>query len=483
MATPEILPSKWDVRHSGLRTWSQLRYVLSVWSQEEEDDLMFDCRDIKDNFFMDHPPTDSNVIVWAASFERYNQPLSDLFTYGLKPHPNVTRGSRAKLLMPTFCHLLTEVLVHPVFQAKIELVRYILQRIVVLRAGGLHLPPMGPSPDIDDGLRGALDQNAQLLRMGDNSLQARIQADHDAVWLYLQQHGPQRSADIVGLEEGLEEDFEEEDVPKDMPRDNMPNCRSIFYLQLWDLQFLVDVLDRLSDPEGYMAPGVYYRQWLGLTTRVRAFMSTKIDGLVQEWFLRDERDYRIRQKLRQTGSDRILYDIPEEEFGPLYIESRFILPGMRAIVCGDYLTALCPPRDEGADSMESQSTVDDTNMTAEAKHLSSSDEGELSIRDVMELDEDTEADDKNDDDDDTEDDDEAQHDQSRERRSASIASFFSISSSTRSEWEYNDDGDRPTYDDLKPRRGLPDFDPRRPVFRRRRDLEQVDNSGNPDETE
>lgn len=474
MATSEILDSKWDARRSDLRTWRDLRYVLSEWSREEEDELLSDCLAVTDDkFFMDLPPTNSNTTLWAAAFERYCVPLTDLFTYGLKPHPSATRGARAKLLAPTFCHLLTEVLIHPVFQADIDLVRYILQRIVVMRMG-MHLPPIGPAP-IKDSSSHTLKETALILRMGDHSEKGKIQADHDAVWLYMQEHGAHKSVDIAGLEEALVEEFKYGNPPKDMPRDSTPNCRSLFYLQLWDLQFLVQVMNDLSHPAGYLAPGVYYKQWLALTKRVRTFMSTKIDGLVQAWFLKDERDYRIRQKLKQTGSASEVYDIAEEEFRPLYIESRYITEGMRAVVNGDYLTAICPPKHEGVGTIEPQGTVGDQDTKGEAEYLSSSDEGELPIRGVVDHDDDTEDDTHDDIKDESGPGGEQQHNQSRMRRSGSaesIASFFSISSSTRDEWERNPELHSPNDINRTPRRGLPNCDRHKPMFIRRRDLGQ-----------
>ncbi|ROW07350.1 hypothetical protein VMCG_03896 [Cytospora schulzeri] len=343
MAILEILDSKFNANRTGLRSWRELRSIgRAMWSQAEEDKLRRECLTVSDdgNPFM--LPLTSNATLWAVAFERYGVPLSDLFTYGLKPHPKSTRGPRAKYITPLCCQLLVVIMVHPIFQAKIDLVRYVLQCVICLRMG-VHQPPVGPATDISDDANPTLDRIADILYNEDESM-GQIEAYHGALWLYIQESGIYTHPEIVNLVEALRVAFKDVKAFQgaSIPGDNTPHCRTLFFLQLWDLQFLLQVLNDMASPRGYLPAEEYHKQWLKVARRVRPYIESKIEDLVESWFLLDERNDRVRQKLFAMRSGRPIYDIGEEDFRPLYARSELITVGMRSILCGDFLKPLCP---------------------------------------------------------------------------------------------------------------------------------------------
>lgn len=363
MTTHEILDSRFRANRTNLRTWRELRNIgQAMWSQAEEDQLRRECLQVTgfNTTTTTHsscpvpPPSVSNATLWAASFDRYGLPLSDLFTYGLRPHPSSTRGARARYLTPAFCQLLVVVMVHPVFQARIHLLRHVLQRVVCLRMG-VHQPPVGPAADIDDGAIPVLDDMAEALYNADQSM-GQTEAYHGALWLYIQEHGVQTHPEVVHLVNAIGKAIEHERARggSDVPADSTPDCRNLFFLQLWDLQLLVRVLDGMASSSSsfssssssshgsYLPAEAYHRQWLSVTRRVRPYIETKVDALVESWFLLDERNHRVRQKLMAQRSGRPVFDVAEEDFRPLYAKSGLITVGMRSVLCGDYLRPLCP---------------------------------------------------------------------------------------------------------------------------------------------
>lgn len=331
--------SKFSAGRTDMRLWHELRYVRSLWSREEEDKLRTDCLVITDG---DELQSTSNSLLWTASFDRYGVPLSDIFTYGLRPHPGNLRFARKKLLSPQFCDHMTSVMVHPIFQGDTALLRYVLQLIVRLRVG-LHVPPMGTMPDMDDTSLDRVKVLADTLLLEEETPEARLLVHSDAYLFISQKHGPRFHPDIVLLEDLLIVNFSNEEYDSTAPRDDIPNSRSLFYLQLWDLQFLINVLNGLSVGSAYLTAERYKTWWVKDTYRIQRYIANKLDSLAQQWFLSDERNYRIRQKLKHQDSEKRLYDIPEEDFNPTYAHSQYVTHKMRAVLEGDYLEAVCPP--------------------------------------------------------------------------------------------------------------------------------------------
>ncbi|ROV93560.1 hypothetical protein VSDG_06815 [Cytospora chrysosperma] len=362
----EILDSKFSANRTGLRTWRELRFIGNpMWSQAEEDQLRRECLALEPDGLSLILPLSSNATLWAAAFDRYGVPLSDLFTYGLKPHPSTTRGPRATYLTPLFCQFLIVILVHPVFQAKIDLVRHVLQHLVCLRMG-VHQPPVGPAADISDDANTTLDLLADVLYNADETM-GQIEAYHGALWLYIQELGIYTHPEIVDLLEVLRVAFKNAKASEDnnIPGDNTPYCRNLFFLQLWDLQFLLQVLNDMASPRGYLPAEEYHKQWLRVTRRVRPYIESKVEGLAESWFLLDERNHRVRQKLIAKMSGRAIYDIGEEDFRPLYARSELITVGMRSILCGDFLKPLCPSGQINVTDPEIQEDAMDAGMQEE----------------------------------------------------------------------------------------------------------------------
>lgn len=523
MATHEILDSKFSPKRTDLRTWRELRFLgPSLWSQAEEDKLRQDYLALVGGAddTISFPPATSNGHLWAAAFDRYGVPLSDLFTYGLRPHPDATVGPREKLLGATYCQLLTQALVHPIFEARIDLVRHILQHIVCLRLG-VHEPPVGPVPGIDDAAWAEITNTARQLRAleeggGDDddegdvdiSGEAQTRTRHDAVWLHMLQHTAQNHPEIVRLEEALILAFEQGGNNNDDDDDDdddvcgAPYCRQLFYLRLCDLQVLVRVLDGMASPQGYLPTGEYYRQWLGVMGKVCPYITAKLDGLVEAWFLREERNYRVREKLVRMGSDQIVYDVAEEDFRPLYVKSGLITQGMRSILCGDFLTrsrlselagAVMEEEEEEQDAYGGEGDEGDNGDLAHGGILASEveegwdapDEQEPLTREV-ELgggDVDIHVGGINDQDSASEyqpsivdENEPAQNQRGHRRRSSSIMSIFSIHSSSADERERND-ADYPPNNTEIPQRGLLRRDRDKPMWIRRRKRQEGESAG------
>lgn len=331
--------SKFSADRTDMRLWHELRYVRSLWSREEDDKLRQDCAAITDG---DDIQSTSNSVLWTAAFDRYGVPLSDIFTYGLRPHPSNLRFARKKLLSPQFCDQLTSVMVHPIFQGDAALLRYVLQLVVRMRVG-THVPPMGTMPDMDDTKFAQVDLLADTLLLEEDTPEERLLVHADAYLLVSQRQGARFHPDIVMLEDLLIVNFSNEGYEHTAPRDDAPYSRSLFYLQLWDLQFLLNVLDGLSFRTSYLPADRYKAMWINDTHRIQEYIAKKLDGLVQQWFLSDERNYRIRQKLKHGRPEKRLYDIPEEDFNPTYARSQYVTHKMRAVLEGEYLEALCPP--------------------------------------------------------------------------------------------------------------------------------------------
>ncbi|KUI72425.1 hypothetical protein VM1G_07668 [Cytospora mali] len=516
MAIREILDSKFAPNRTGLRTWRELRFIgKPLWSDKEEAALIRDCQAIADEGPSLITPLSSNSILWAACFERYGVPLTDLFTYGLKPHPKSKRGLGATYLTPLCCQSLTEILIHPIFQAEIDLVRYVLQYVICLRMG-VHVPPLGPVPDMDDATCNTLPITANIIYEADEK-KDKVEANHDAIWLYMQESGLQTHPDIVNLERDLREAFELGEVPKNKPGDSTPHCRRLFYLQLWDLQFLVQILNDTASPQGYMPTAQYHKQWLRATGKIRPFMMTKVEGLAEAWFLHDERSHRVREKVNKCPG-RALFDIPEEGFRPLYAKSDFITVSMRSVLCGDFLVPASPLRQKDkkvnkvqevadevnmqdtGDSFGIQSNHDDANIRSTDDRIQNTEDG-VDVQSfnnnfrMQSIEEDTDVQSTEDDDatiivasgvndagdsdeynpfngdaepeDDTEMDLDDQDHQDHQRRSDSIMSIFSISSSTAEEWEYNEGAFPASTNEHISQRGLLVHNRYQPAFRRR----------------
>ncbi|KAK7707607.1 hypothetical protein SLS64_007126 [Diaporthe eres] len=332
--------SKFSADRTDMRLWHELRYVRSLWSREDDDKLRQDCAAITDG---DDIQSTSNAVLWTASFDRYGVPLSDIFTYGIRPHPSCLRFARKKLLSPQFCDHLTSVLVHPIFQGDAALLRYVLQLIVRMRVG-MHVPPMGTMPDMDIATLRQVDLLADTLLLEEDTPEERLLVHADAYLIISQKQGARFHPDIVMLEDLLIVHFCNEGYEHTAPRDDAPYSRSLFYLQLWDLQFLLNVLNGLSFRTSYLPVDRYKAMWITDTPKIQEYIAKKLDGLVQQWFLSDERNYRIRQNLKQENRGKRLYDIPEEDFNPSYARSQYVTHKMRAVLEGEYLEALCPPR-------------------------------------------------------------------------------------------------------------------------------------------
>lgn len=350
--------SKFSADRTDMRLWHELRYVRSLWSREEEDKLRQDCAAITDG---EDIQSTSNSVLWTSSFDRYGVPLSDIFTYGLRPHPSNLRFARKKLLSPQFCDYLTSVMVHPIFQGNAALLRYVLQLIIRMRVG-MHVPPMGTMPDMDNTDLNQVDLLADTLLLDEDTPEERLLVHADAYLLISQRQGARFNPDIVMLEDLLIVNFSNEGYEDTAPRDNAPYSRSLFYLQLWDLQFLLNVLDGLSFRTAYLPVDKYKAMWINDTHKIQEYIAKKLDDLVQQWFLSDERNYRIRQNLKHEGRAKRLYDIPEEDFNPTYARSQYVTHKMRAVLEGDYLEALCPPRP--VDIPSAQSPVTQNPVTA-----------------------------------------------------------------------------------------------------------------------
>ncbi|KAG8162592.1 hypothetical protein KVR01_008357 [Diaporthe batatas] len=331
--------SKFSADRTDMRLWHELRYVRSLWSREEQDQLLKDCLAVTDEAELQSV---SNSVLWTAAFDRYGVPLSDIFTYGLRPHPGNLRFSRKKCLSPLFCDLLTTIMVHPVFQGDAQTLRYILQLVVRMRVD-IHTPPMGSMPDMDDSKYDQIKFLADTLLLEEETPESRLIAHADAYLFISQQHGARFHPDIVILEDLLSVSFSNEDYASTAPRDDAPHSACLFYVQLWDLRFLIGVLNGLSVRSRYLPAERYKTWWLKDTYKIQQYISEKLDSLIQQWFLSDERNYRIRQKLKKQGSGTRLYDIPEEDFSPTYARSQYVTQQMRAVFEGDYLEAICPP--------------------------------------------------------------------------------------------------------------------------------------------
>lgn len=332
--------SKFSADRTDMRLWHELRYVRSLWSRDEEDKLRQDCAAITDG---DEIQSTSNSVLWTASFDRYGVPLSDIFTYGLRPHPSNLRFARKKLLSPQFCDHLTSVMVHPIFQGNAALLRYVLQLIIRMRVG-MHVPPMGTMPDMDNKDLTQVDMLADTLLLDEDTPEERLLVHADAYLLISQRQGSRFHPEIVMLEDLLTVNFSNEGYEDTAPRDDVPYSRSLFYLQLWDLQFVLNVLDGLSFRTSYLPVDKYKAMWVIDTLKIQQYIAKKLDSLVQQWFLSDERNYRIRQNLKHEGRGKCLYDIPEEDFNPTYARSQYVTHKMRAVLEGEYLEALCPSR-------------------------------------------------------------------------------------------------------------------------------------------
>lgn len=332
--------SKFAADRTDMRLWHELRYVRSLWSREEEDKLRQDCAAITDG---DEIQSTSNSVLWTASFDRYGVPLSDIFTYGLRPHPSNLRFARKKLLSPQFCDHLTSVMVHPIFQGNAALLRYVLQLVIRMRVG-LHVPPMGTMPDMDNKDLNQVDMLADTLLLDEDTPEERLLVHADAYLLISQRQGARFHPEIVMLEDLLIVNFSNEGYEDTAPRDDAPYSRFLFYLQLWDLQFLLNVLDGLSFRTSYLPVDKYKAMWINDTHKIQEYIAKKLDSLVQQWFLSDERNYRIRRNLKHEGQGKRLYDIPEEDFNPTYAQSQYVTHKMRAVLEGEYLEALCSPR-------------------------------------------------------------------------------------------------------------------------------------------
>lgn len=345
--------SKFSADRTDMRLWHELRYVRSLWSREEDDKLRQDCAAIADG---DDIQSTSNAVLWTASFDRYGVPLSDIFTYGIRPHPSNLRFAKKKLLSPQFCDHLTSVMVHPIFQGDAALLRYVLQLIVRMRVG-MHVPPMGTMPDMDLATLRQVDLLANTLLLEEDTPEERLLVHADAYLIISQKQGARFHPDIVMLEDLLIVHFSNEGYEHTAPRDDAPYSRSLFYLQLWDLQFLLNVLNGLSFRTSYLPVDRYKAMWITDTPKIQEYIAKKLDGLVQQWFLSDERNYRIRQNLNQENRGKRLYDIPEEDFNPSYARSQYVTHKMRAVLEGEYLEALCPPHPLEAPSAQSPVTA------------------------------------------------------------------------------------------------------------------------------
>lgn len=332
--------SRFSADRTDMRLWHELRYVRTLWSRVEEDKLRQDCAAITDG---DDIQSTSNAVLWTACFDRYGVPLSDIFTYGIRPHPSHLRFARKKLLSPQFCDHLTSVMVHPIFQGDSSLLRYVLQLIVRMRVG-MHVPPMGTMPDMDNATLSHVDLLADTLLLEEDTPEERLLVHADAYLLISQKQGARFHPDIVMLEDLLTVHFSNEGYEHTAPQDDAPYSRSLFYVQLWDLQFLLNVLNGLSFRASYLPLDRYKAMWITDTPKIQEYIAKKLDGLVQQWFLSDERNYRIRQNLKKENRGKCLYDIPEEDFNPTYARSQYVTHKMRAVLEGDYLEALCPPR-------------------------------------------------------------------------------------------------------------------------------------------
>lgn len=351
--------SRFSADRTDMRLWHELRYVRTLWSREEEDKLRQDCVAITDG---DDIQSTSNSVLWTAAFDRYGVPLSDIFTYGLRPHPSNLRFARKKLLSPQFCDHLTSVMVHPIFQGDASLLRYVLQLIVRMRVG-MHVPPMGTMPDMDNKKLAQVDLLADTLLLDEDTPEERLLVHADAYLLISQRQGARFHPEIVMLEDLLIVNFSNEGYEFTAPRDDAPYSRSLFYLQLWDIQFLLNVLNGLSFRTSYLTTDRYKAMWIKDTYKIQDYIAKKLDSLVQQWFLSDERNYRIRQNLKNGGPEKRLYDVPEEDFNPTYARSQYVTHKMRAVLEGEYLEALCPPRP--LDDPSAQSPLADNHVTAE----------------------------------------------------------------------------------------------------------------------
>ncbi|KAL1873936.1 hypothetical protein Daus18300_003808 [Diaporthe australafricana] len=363
--------SKFHADRTDMRVWHELRYVRTLWTRAEEDKLQKDILVITDGC---DKHVNANAMLWTACFDRYGAPLSDIFTYGLRPHPANWRLARQKLLSPVFCDHLTSVMVHPIFQGNAVLLRYILQRIICIRVD-IHYPPMGTMPDMINADLERVDYLAETLQLEEDSPEERLTTHADAFLFLSQKGGPRFHPDIIMLEGLLNLKFTRDGHYDTAPLDNMPHSRAMFFLQLYDLQFLLSVLDSMSFKRGtsYLPVEKYKSMWLNDTPKINKYVANKLNDLIQQWYVSDERNYRIRYKIKHSNTEQRLYDICEEDFNPAYAWSRYVTPGMRAVLEGDHLTALLPSYSAGSapdlDAAQAQTGRDAMRAILEGDHL------------------------------------------------------------------------------------------------------------------
>lgn len=273
---------------------------------------------------------------WRLTIKLFGCHPFDLFRYGLQMERTYSSGTviingkaeKSVNFEQAFCTEIQGLLCHPLWDGKIELLRYALQLTIYYRVKD-HILPLGPGIDMkqdptDDvwrAIREVEDQEEQMSMIGDYCYETYLQ------------NGPPGHRDIRDLAARLQKTLTP--VPAQDPDD-----RLLFKLRLSDLTTLKTALDGTTTRFGaprWSSCTDYWRQYRRARTEAWLYPPTtarQLSAWKQKWFLHSKREGLIRLRFRELGAGDMLLDIPRRDPVPFYFNSRRVSQEQRDVLYG-----------------------------------------------------------------------------------------------------------------------------------------------------
>jgi len=306
------------------------------WSEEDERILQRDYADWAKQMDASVKEKHRERSLWRLTIKLFGCHPYDLFRYGLQVErqrrqgPDAISGKEPKNmnLSQALCMELQSLMCHPLWDGKIELLRYALQLAVYYRVEN-HISPLGPGIDLKQEPKDDVWKSAKAVA----DPEQRMSIIGDYCYETFLQHGPPGNPYIRELAARLQETLTP--VPAKEPTD-----RLLFKLRLADLRAVKQALDGTTTMFGaakWQPCADYWMQYQVARTRAWQYPPTSIAQLSewkQAWFLHAKREKLVRIRFRERGMGDMLLDMPRTDPVPFYVNSRRVTQEQRDVLYG-----------------------------------------------------------------------------------------------------------------------------------------------------
>ncbi len=306
--------------------------VSEFWDDDDETKLQQEQRDWAVSMTWAAPNLVCEQQLWRVMIRLFGKIPADLFRYGLKVDNHQMKtvqigGKQVKSIniSQPMCNGLQELICHPMWSGKIDLLRYALQLAVYCRVQD-HVLPLGPGMTIRPQLQTAIMAAVQTL-----SKEERVDVVAELYYQSYLATGPGANPDVQILFRTLKESIKP-------ARAKHPAERQIFLLRTTDIKAVRDALDsttRFGTPvwQPCTTYWTHYKEARHEKEKYPPDMPALVDWK-KKVMLHGLREKAIRTRLRELGCSDMLYDIPQSDPLPYHFASSGIASSQLSVVTG-----------------------------------------------------------------------------------------------------------------------------------------------------